>query len=293
MTITIYSSHHEKPCFPRVADLFVPIWTGGEADPGKRWLTDLQGVNIHSKTSYNEMRQEFFVWRNLLGQSEYVGFEHYRRPFLLDPRNIQIAESRYPSVLAARKQMAANVLMWHASVEPEIYADYVQMRQGLSARERVDIKNWIKNFDMILSRPYPGMPIVTQWRQCGLSMEIWDRFIAALESSSYWQGRTNHIHYEQVGAHYCSMFIMRVDLFCEYMAFWWDVMQKIEPTIDPTTRYLGWLSERLFTYWVMQKRIEQPMLRVGELPFLYCEEAKQAGKILGERGVAPVATDHA
>jgi hypothetical protein len=36
-----------------------------------------------------------------------------------------------------------------------------------------------------------------------------------------------------------------------------------------TGRALGYFSERVFSFWLYQKRIEVPSLRVLELPFLF------------------------
>jgi Domain of unknown function (DUF4422) len=128
--------------------------------------------------------------------------------------------------------------------------------------------------------------IETQWKQCSFSEEAWDAFVKSIALSSFWRGRANYINFAQIGAHYCNMFIMKAGLFGEYMQFWSEVMFNVQAAVDRSSRYLGYLSERLFSLWVLQKQIENPLLRVADLPYLFCPDEGLADA-LAAAGLAP------
>ena len=274
MRVKLYSCHHDRPIFPASGEVFMPIWTGGEADCAGRWLSDLGGLNLYMAKDFNEMRQHFFVWRNLLDGVDYVGFEHYRRIFMLDPLPAYACGLRFPRVLEARRAVAADALAWRHDADCETFVQYLQLRESLSSDEMADLTQWIGSYDIIAPRRHTFAPIAVQWRQCKFSDDAWEAFVKAISLSSYWRGRKNYIDFAQVGAHYCNMFIMRVELFDEYMQFWSEVMFNVQAAVDRTSRYLGYLSERLFSLWVLQKQIENPLLRVTDLPYLFCPDGQ-------------------
>jgi hypothetical protein len=56
-----------------------------------------------------------------------------------------------------------------------------------------------------------------------------------------------------------------------------------------TGRALGYFSERVFSFWLYQKRIEQPSLRVLEIPFLFHDVSQDPAAIEEIAGDAVVA----
>lgn len=284
--VKIYSCHHERPIFPASGEIFTPIWTGGTIDPAGRWLTDLDGLNLHSERDFNEMRQEFFAWRNLLGGLDYIGFEHYRRLFLLDPLPADMCGARFPRILEARRSLAANSLLWRHDSDTETFVQNLQLRRSLTPSETAALKNWIASHDIIVPRRHTFAPLDIQWQQCELSDELWSHFKEAIAASKFFRTAPNYMNFSQIGAHFCNMFIMKVDLFSEYMQLWSEVMFSLQGVVDRSSRHLGYLSERLFSLWVLQKQIENPLLRVTDLPYLFCPEADLADALV----VAGIAT---
>lgn len=287
MRIKLFSCHHRRPVFPAAGELFMPIWSGGEADAHGRWLTDLDGLNIHTQP-FDEMRQQFFVWRNLLGGLDHVGFEHYRRLLPLDPLPAADCETRYPRVLAVRRQLAANALLWRGEVDVATIEEYLRLREELSRADVEALQRWIARHDVIVPRRYLAAPVDLQWRMCGLSDDVWQRFVRSIEVSSFWRSRCSYIDFAQIGAHFLNMFILRSELFDEYMSFWAEVMFNVQGSVDPASRQLGFLSERLFSYWMLQKQIENPLLRVAELPHLFCAEIGAAPQPAAAPAAAPM-----
>jgi hypothetical protein len=64
------------------------------------------------------------------------------------------------------------------------------------------------------------------------------------------------------------MYMMRSELLDEYLTFCFEVLEFYRSKLTLRDRALGYLSERLFSFWLYQKRIDQPTLRVLELPFV-------------------------
>lgn len=286
MRIRLYSCHHERPIFPALGEIFMPIWTGGEVDPNGRWLTDLSGLNLHAAPDFNEMRQEFFAWRNLMPDADYIGFEHYRRLFMLDPLPAYDCGLRFPRVLEARRAMAADTLSWRHDADCETFVQYIRLRSSLTRAETEALGAWIGSHDIIAPRRHTFAPMEIQWKQCSFSEESWDAFVKSIALSSFWRGRRNYVNFAQIGVHYCNMFIMKAALFDEYMQFWSEVMFNVQAAVDRSSRYLGYLSERLFSLWVLQKQIEDPLLRVVDLPYLFCPHDDLADALAAD-GLAP------
>jgi hypothetical protein len=286
MRIKLYSCHHNRPLFPATGDVFVPIWTGGEADPAGRWITDLQGLNLHAAPDFNEMRQQFFVWRNLMDGADYIGFEHYRRLFLLDPLPADDCGLRFPRVLQARRSMAADTLLWRHDSDCATFIQYLQLRRSLTPSETETLTRWVASYDIIAPRRHTFAPMEIQWKQCKCSDEVWDAFVKSISLSSFWRDRKSYINFAQVGTHYCNMFIMKIALFDEYMQFWSEVMFNLQGAVDRSLRYLGYLSERLFSLWVLQKQIENSLLRVVDVPYLFCPD-EALGDEMAAAGLVP------
>jgi hypothetical protein len=54
----------------------------------------------------------------------------------------------------------------------------------------------------------------------------------------------------------------------EYLDFCFEVLAFCQAKLALGGRGLGYFSERLFSFWLYQKRIEIPNLRMLELPFV-------------------------
>ncbi len=65
------------------------------------------------------------------------------------------------------------------------------------------------------------------------------------------------------------MYILRSEIFHDYMKFWHEAVQYIASHITVYPRLVGHFAERLFNFYLMQKRMEDPLLKVGRLPYLF------------------------
>lgn len=193
--------------------------------------------SIEEKSGYAEMRAQYAVWRKGV-EADYVGFCQYRRfPFIEVPGNYQ----RVP-------------------VSLEKFTEYMSsMKWWFSPRHR--------EWDILCANKLPlGMTLGQQYKLSHVTAH-WNLF----EKKASARG------YDVAGTSYLTaflLFIMRKDLFCEWMEEWWSLMSELEPAIvapdGPNERSLGFLSERLFSLWVdKQEKIGRSVCRC---PVLFCEE---------------------
>ncbi len=245
--------------------------SGVPAPDDKSFLSDLDGENIASQLEHSEMRHQFFVWRNLLAGQDYVGFEHYRRLFFLDPLADEQIQERYPAVYQARFTLLGDQLTPSAVMPRPAFDEYVTMRKNLGFAATGQLKSWIAGHDVIVQRPLLHMALDAQWQSTHMA-DLWDTLVEAAVQSPYFKHHRLQIDFGMKTPHYCNMYILRADLFDEYMHFWWDAVNFIAGKITIYPRLVGHFAERLFNFFLFQKRMEYPLLRVAQLPYLHLEE---------------------
>ena len=84
MRLKIYACHHAVPEFTCNTEIFQTFVSNVPAPEDGSFMSDLDKINIAGDNLYSELRHQYFVWKNLLQDHDYVGFEHYRRPFFID-----------------------------------------------------------------------------------------------------------------------------------------------------------------------------------------------------------------
>ena len=273
--VKIFSCHHAVPARPARGGLFTSLVSGVRAAADGSYLGDLDGVNIAALNTHSEMRHQYFVWRNLLCHYDYVGFEHYRRPFFIDPLPVDDLEQRFPAVLGLRQWLAHDVQSVWRVVDPATADAYRDMRDGLDETVSARVAAWIATADVITLRP-AAQALDAQWRETPLA-DRWDDLVAAVRNTRYFASRACRVDFSLTGPVYCNMYILRAGLFADYMAFWADCMAYLQRRVGPGERILGHFAERVFNFWLYQKRIEQPLLRVRTLPHLLELPAAAAG----------------
>jgi hypothetical protein len=90
-----------------------------------------------------------------------------------------------------------------------------------------------------------------------------------VKESRFFMDRRNYVSFELHRCYFANMYIMRRDLLDEYLTFCFEVLAICRARMALTGRALGYFSERVFSFWLCQKRIENPTLRVLELPFIF------------------------
>lgn len=266
MRLKIFSCHHLEPQFTCNTELFQTLVSNLPAPVDNAFMSDLDGINIAADNLYGELRHQFFVWKNFLHNYEYIGFEHYRRPFFIDPLPVAEMAARFPDVLAMRLYFAAfNVAGMRR--DSSTFSNYLAMRRSFDGEQTQQVRDWIGSYDLIVPKAN-NENIERQWKQSH-EAELWDILTDSVKQSSFCRGRPNYIFFGLERCHFANMYVMRRDLLDEYLNFCFDVLDHCRSRATLTGRALGYFSERVFSFWLYQKRIEHPCLRVLELPFIF------------------------
>jgi hypothetical protein len=266
MRLKIFSCHHQRPEFPCNTEIFQNLVSNLPAPNDGSFMSDLDGINMAENNLYSELRHQFFVWQNLLDCYDYVGFEHYRRLFFIDTLPAKQLVKAFDNVWEMRLWFAGfnNVGL---RCEPEIFRQYLAMRRSLDITAITQLKQWIDGYDVIVPRPNIGN-IEQQWKAWLPEDLWWDTMVEGVNRSEIFRGRPNLVCFQLEVCYFANMYIMRSDLLNEYLTFCFEVLAFCQARLEMGGRALGFFSERLFSFWLYQKRIEVPTLRVLELPLL-------------------------
>ena len=242
------------------------------------FMSDLNNINIADDNLYAELRHQFYVWQNLSGLYDYIGFEHYRRPFFIDPLPATELAANFPDVMNMRLHFngfsGAGLRRDSAG-----FGEYLSMRRSLDANAVQDVKAWIGHFDVIVPKANDEN-IEQQWKQFH-DHDCWDVLVEGIKENKLFKTHPNYIFFQIHRCYFANMYIMRRELLDEYLSFCFEVLAFCRSRLSLTGRALGYFSERVFSFWLYQKRIESPTLRVLELPFVFHDTS------LDEVGAAP------
>jgi len=266
MRLKIFSCHHLKPEFTCNTEIFQTL-VSNMPEPGDgSFMSDLGGINIAGDNLYSELRHQYFVWKNLIGSYDHIGFEHYRRPFFIDPLPMRRLATEFPGLWEPRQFFAAfkDVGLWR---DPIIFEQFLAMRRSFDPATRAQVRQWIGGYDIVVPRPNIEN-IEAQWKGCFDDDTLWDTMVDGVNQSRFFQTRPNLVCFQMEICYFANMYIMRSELLDEYLTFCFEVLDYCRSRMILRERALGYFSERLFSFWLYQKRIENPTLRVLELPFV-------------------------
>ena len=266
MRLKIFSCHHLQPKITCNTEIFQTLVSNLPAPADGSFMSDLGAVNIAHDNLYGELRHQFFVWKNLIESYDYIGFEHYRRPFFIDPLPAPELAARFPDLMTMRLYFAAYNIAGLRR-DSSAFFNYFAMRRCLDSDRIAEVKAWIGNYDIVVPKAN-NENIERQWKQSH-DAELWDVLKDGVRASGYFAQRSNFVFFELERCHFANMYIMRRDLLEEYLYFCFDVLQYCRSNAALTGRALGYFSERVFSFWIYQKRVECPSLRVLEMPFLF------------------------
>jgi hypothetical protein len=266
MRLKIFNCHQRRPEFPCNSEIFQTLVSNLPAPEDGSFMSDLGGINIAEKSQYAELRQQFFVWQNLVDRYDYIGFEHHRRRFFIDTLPADRLAKAFSNVWEMRLRFAAcnNVGL---RCEPEIFQEYLDMRRSLGASAITELKQWVGGYDIIVPRPQIGN-IEQQWKAPLADDTFWDTMVEGVNRSEVFRARPNLACFQLEVCYGANMYIMRGDLLNEYLTFCFEVLAFCQSRLELGRGAPGFFAERLFSFWLYQKRIELPTLRVLELPVL-------------------------
>lgn len=223
-------------------------------------VDDAAGDNIANKPAFSECRGHYWLWRNVkFASDEFVAINQYRRCFWFFPL-IESGSAYADRSVALHK--APNQTITHMN-----RAEYIEYVQHVERAHVFPLNRWLEGVDLVVNRPlqYPR-PIAQIYGEHHRAPD-WEIFAHVCRANGLDDGRHNWLT-----GH--LMFIMRPDLFDEYMTLWWKVMSEVDQLVahenDPYQhRKIGYLTERFVSAWLIKKRTETPSLRIQTLPI--CE----------------------
>ena len=283
--IKILISCHKQSIVPD-SEIMLPIEVG--ADLRSRhiegYIQDNTGDNISAKNKmYCELTAQYWAWKNL--DADYYGFFHYRR-------YLNFSENKY------------SLDSWQ-NITEERLNDTCLKKYNLNDD---CIRNLVETYDLVLSEeknvakmPDRNASVYEQYKN-GRSLNIRDldlvRDIIAAKYPDYldtfedvMKGRKTCL---------CNMYIMKKELFHEYMSWLFNILFEFEKQTDMSKytvegyRTPGHLAERLLTVfcWYMEKKKSLRVKRLQTVLFLKTDQkmtlaqAKRTAPAFSENNVA-------
>lgn len=239
--ISLYVSYHNK-CDLIKTDYFKPIQVGTAYNKPlfPTELNDAAGENISLKNkSFCELTAQYWAWKHDT-TSEYIGFCHYRRHFIFNPKNTTKSD------------------MYGVVNYDKIDKKYLE-NVGYSDQS---LENFLKGVDIVTPEKWDVRNLyaknnLDQYKQ-GQSLDIND-YTTCLEIlqekyPKYTEAATNY----NISTHgyYTNMFIMKREIFEQYSAWLFDILFELEKRISLENRDLqeyrvfGYISEWLLGIYV-------------------------------------------
>ncbi len=266
MRATIYTLYHYVPETYVANALYKPMVLGHSAGAHPALLSDDSGDNISQEESHCEMRGQYWVWKNALADCDYVGFQHYRRWLFFD----QMPSASLPPIfLQIRRIYLSDPHANDLGADAAAFNIYTDAAQAHSEADLNAIRDTIGRYDIVTVRPWK-FHVADQYKSLHVP-EDWDTLMQVLAKHSYFRSRPNLLNPDLQAFYGCNMYVMRAEEFAAYMAFWHETIQEFAHLVKPhadayQSRLYGFLSERIFTLYLYQQRMERPNLRVLEVP---------------------------
>lgn len=242
--LRIYQTFHKDFYRNTNCDWIVPVGVNGYDAPGVQ--PDSEGPNIADLNPYyNELTAYYWAWKN--SDADIVGFYHYRRYL-----NFLIDETWKDRLIVATPAEAGIVgYLTHPG-------QYNRVRSMLNV------------CDIVLPKTLPAARSIEDHYLEHHPREPWDAFLSALETA-YPEHRAHLDLFRLTGiGPICNIFVMRRELFSEYCAELFSIIDPIFKKIGPQydthgNRYPGFLAERFLAFWVHIRRlrtIEVPLIQL-------------------------------
>ena len=223
MKIKILVAAHKQYWMPN-DPVYLPLHVGSEGKHDLGYTKDNTGDNISSKNkNFCELTGLYWAWKNV--DADYIGLVHYRRYF---------TRKEVRNVIARRRQILNNE-DWQNLLKtyPVVVADkrkyYIE-----SNRSHYNHAHHTEGLDIaeqIIQEKYPD-------------------YLPAFRTVM-----------DRTWAHMFNMFVMRRDLFDDYMTWMFDILFELEKRVDITgwdvyeSRIYGFVSELLLDVWIEKNNV--------------------------------------
>lgn len=267
----LVACHKQVPKFN--SDIITQIQVGAANNKVKfeQMLYDNSGDNISKKNPYYcELTAQYWAWKNL--DADYYGFFHYRR-------YLNFSSKKY------------SVDSWGNVLEEKISQ---KMKEKYDLTDDKIIKS-VEGYDLIIAeeksiRKMPGnsRTVYEQYKN-GNSLHINDlNIVCEIINTKYPEYREDLKKYlNGTTTCLCNMYIMKKDLFFEYMQWLFDILTEFELRADMSDysieglRTPGHLAERLLTlFYFHVKRTRHLQIKTLQTVVVLNTDYHQQEKIL-------------
>lgn len=241
--VKIFISHH-KPYWTCETGIITPIQVGRAlAEEWLPMLGDDMGTDQISAENrqFCELTAMYWAWKNIKLDS--IGFGHYRRYFCFsDKIPGRLVDKPFPVIeLLQPDTMSAEQISKFAICEDAV------------------IREFACQYDIVVPEPVTFIKTVEeQYKTYHLGAD-WDTMLAVLlEKYPDYQDDMQRIFRANRSLFPYNMFIMRFDLFCEYMEWLFTILFELKHRIKINSdayqqRVFGFLAERLLTLFIVHK----------------------------------------
>ncbi len=218
---TILVATH-KPYWMPSSACYVPLQVGSAGRPSFGFMRDDCGESISEKNPwYCELTGMYWAWKNI--RADYIGLVHYRR-FFTRSAWVFGTEGKRKAILDSQEW--ERLLQQHPLILPKCRHYFITTRRN----------------QFITSHGPEGLTCTEE------AMErLFPEYLPAYQAV---MART--------WGHICNMFVMRRDLYDNYCAWLFPLLEDVEAEIyrrsgSVPPRLLGFIAERLLDVWLEQK----------------------------------------
>lgn len=278
MNIKIFVSHSPNHHDSEIknSNIYVNVEAGAALSNREAICGDNIGDNISIKNpAYCELTTQYWAWKNQ--DADYYGFCHYRRYFSFNP--LPLRESRWYRVeLPVFSIQAIMDICADDSTIQSIVPEYdFMVAKGIDTRLLNGSKNVFEHYSESSVLNIEDLETVLQ-----IIKEKYPQILFAAHKYIY-----GHTFYP------CNMFIAKRDLFEEYSAFLFDILEEFEKRRDisnyskESLRTPGHLGERILgIYYTYLK--ETKKYRLKELQQVFFNNVNSFPDILYEEKNIPI-----
>lgn len=250
MKVKILLSYH-TPSTLLKSDVFVPMHVGRSIQKQRspfeeKWLRDNligddTGINISEKNlNFCELTAQYWAWKNLPDDVEYVGFMHYRRHLVFSEK--VFSENRWG--LVERDFLDKDYIS-------DFGLDDDTIKHILQDTDVVTVKKWNvasakskSNYDH-----YANSDSKLHIKDYDLAISILEKMYPSYKDDIMTYNKSLY-------GYYTNIFVMRRDIFNEYCEWLFGILLELEQRIDISqydyqeARIYGYISEWLFGIFI-------------------------------------------
>lgn len=224
MSIKIIVAAH-KPYWMPSDPVYLPVQVGAEGKKDIGFTPDNTGDNISAKNPhFCELTGLYWAWKNL--ESDYIGLVHYRRYFTR--KEVHNIEAKREQILTGEEW--DRLLTQHPVIVADKRKYYIE--SNLSHYNHAHHPEGMNITRKILAEQHPDY------------LPAFDKVM------------------NRTWAHMFNMFVMRRDLYYQYMTWMFGILFELEKRVDITgwdtyeSRIYGFVSELLLDVWLEKNHID-------------------------------------